>query len=379
MTKPSAVSDLLNRTRAIVETIVDGVITIDQHGLIDTVNPATEKIFGYSSEEMIGQNVSMLMPNPYRREHDGYIHNYLSTGNKKIIGIGREVRGLRKDGTLFPLELAISEMFINGQRMFTGIVRDISERKETEEKLREAEHRVHEQRVKDEFIATVSHELRTPLTSIKASLEILKSNACDGVEGQADALIEIAHKNSERLLLLINDILDISKIESEKMGYRMTSIPLQEFLESAIRDNKSYGEKYQVEFTLGEVPDGIEIYADPDRMMQVMSNLMSNAAKFSPPKSKVEIYALRDGNRTRICIKDYGYGIPQEFHARIFDKFTQADSSDRRQMSGTGLGLNISKGIVEQHNGKLSFTSNQDKGSEFFIDLFDHSQGENYE
>tara|TARA_Y100001934_G_C12045511_1_gene628193 strand:+ start:73 stop:564 length:492 start_codon:yes stop_codon:yes gene_type:complete len=163
------------------------------------------------------------------------------------------------------------------------------------------------------------------------------------------------------------------------MGYRMTSIPLQEFLESAIRDNKSYGEKYQVEFTLGEVPDGIEIYADPDRMMQVMSNLMSNAAKFSPPKSKVEIYALRDGNRTRICIKDYGYGIPQEFHARIFDKFTQADSSDRRQMSGTGLGLNISKGIVEQHNGKLSFTSHQDKGSEFFIDLFDHSQGENYE
>ncbi|MBO6754161.1 MAG: PAS domain S-box protein, partial [Spongiibacter sp.] len=114
MTKPSAVSDLLNRTRAIVETIVDGVITIDQHGLIDTVNPATEKIFGYSSEEMIGQNVSMLMPNPYRREHDGYINNYLSTGNKKIIGIGREVRGQRKDGTLFPLELAISEMFING-------------------------------------------------------------------------------------------------------------------------------------------------------------------------------------------------------------------------------------------------------------------------
>ena len=137
MNDKDAVNDLLARTKAIVDTIVDGVITISDRGLIETVNPAAENIFGYNKAQLIGKNVSMLMPSNYSQGHDGYLQNYLSTGDKKIIGIGREVTGMRLDGTTFPLELAISEMEVNGQRMFTGIVRDISERKNTEEKLRE--------------------------------------------------------------------------------------------------------------------------------------------------------------------------------------------------------------------------------------------------
>lgn len=195
--------ELLARTKAILDTIVDGVITISDRGLIETVNPAAEKIFGYKLQELAGKNVSMLMPNPYRAEHDQYLDNYLSTGEKKIIGIGREVTGLRKNGSTFPLELAISEMEVSGQRMFTGIVRDISERKETEEKLRSAMRRVHEQQIKDEFIATVSHELRTPLTSIKASLDLIIGGAIEANSDQADTLIQIAQKNSDRLLLQI--------------------------------------------------------------------------------------------------------------------------------------------------------------------------------
>ncbi|CAA0103174.1 PAS domain-containing sensor histidine kinase [Zhongshania aliphaticivorans] len=361
--------ELLARTKAILDTIVDGVITISDRGLIETVNPAAEKIFGYRLDELSGKNVSMLMPNPYRAEHDQYLNNYLSTGEKQIIGIGREVTGLRKNGSTFPLELAISEMEVNGQRMFTGIVRDISERKETEDQLRSAMRRVHEQQIKDEFIATVSHELRTPLTSIKASLELIIGGAIDKKSSQADMLINIAHKNSDRLLLLINDILDISKIESEKMQFNRQDIRVKPFLETAIFDNQAYAEKHQVKFILKQCPDSLYINVDPDRLMQVMSNLMSNAAKFSNQNSVVEISAYKVDNSVRIAVSDKGRGIPNDFQNRVFDKFTQADTSDKREMNGTGLGLHISKAIVEQHNGALSFISTPDKGSEFYIDL----------
>jgi len=361
--------ELLARTKAILDTIVDGVITISDRGLIETVNPAAEKIFGYQLNELAGKNVSMLMPNPYRSEHDQYLDNYLNTGEKKIIGIGREVTGLRKNGVTFPLELAISEMEVSGQRMFTGIVRDISERKETEEKLRSAMRRVHEQQIKDEFIATVSHELRTPLTSIKASLELIIGGAIAADSSQADMLISIAHKNSDRLLLLINDILDISKIESQKMQFKRQIISVRPFLESAIFDNQAYAEKHHVKFALTHCSENIYINADPDRLMQVMSNLMSNAAKFSKQNSIVEIKASSSNNIVRIAVCDKGRGIPVDFQSRVFDKFTQADTSDKREMSGTGLGLHISKAIVEQHKGTLSFTSEPNIGSEFYIDL----------
>ncbi len=374
MTNRDSVTDLVNRTKAIVETIVDGVITIDHRGLIDTVNPAAEKIFGYQSSELIGRNVNILMPAPYREEHDSYVHNYLRTGDKKIIGIGREVRGLRKGGQSFPIELAISEMVVNDQRMFTGVVRDISERKETEKKLRDAMRRVDEQRIKDEFIATVSHELRTPLTSIKASLEIMRAKGNEHSKERTETLLDIAYRNSERLLLLINDILDISKIESQKMNYRMQRIALKAFLKSALEVNRSYGDKHKVRFLLSNCPADRHIDVDPDRMMQVMSNLLSNAAKFSPEGGEIHVSAEPKDQRVSICVKDWGRGIPLDIQPRIFDKFTQEDSSDRRQLGGTGLGLYISQAIVKQHGGTLSFSSTPGEGSEFYIDLFDRDQ-----
>jgi len=361
--------ELFSRTKAILDTIVDGVITISDRGRIETVNPAAEKIFGYRLEELSGRNVSMLMPAPYQHEHDQYLANYLDTGEKKIIGIGREVTGRRKDGSTFPLELAISEMEVNGQRMFTGIVRDISERKETEEKLREAMRRVHEQRIKDEFIATVSHELRTPLTSIKASLELIIGHAVAEGSDQEKMLISIAHKNSDRLLLLINDILDISKIESEKMKLNLRRVPVRSFLETAISDNQAYAEKHHVKYSLLSCPKNLHIHVDPDRLMQVMSNLMSNAAKFSHQDSLIEVEAGQRGDNVRITVRDKGPGIPLDFQSRVFEKFTQADTSDKRQMSGTGLGLHISKSIVERHHGELSFKSVIGEGTEFYIDL----------
>jgi signal transduction histidine kinase len=229
--------------------------------------------------------------------------------------------------------------------------------------------RVHEQRIKDEFIATVSHELRTPLTSIKASLELIIGKAVAKGSDQEKMLITIAHKNSDRLLLLINDILDISKIESEKMKLNFRRIRLHSFLETAISDNQAYAEKHHVKFVLIDCPGNLHIYVDPDRLMQVMSNLMSNAAKFSHQNSQIEIEARRRDDGIRITVRDYGPGIPLDFQNRVFEKFTQADTSDKREMSGTGLGLHISKAIIERHHGELSFDTVVGKGTEFHVDL----------
>ncbi len=366
MSDQATYDDLLSRTRAIVDNIVDGVVTIDDQGLIETVNPSVERIFGYAQDELIGRNIAMLMPNPYRSQHDQYLANYLETGKKKVIGIGREVRGLRKDGSEFPLDLAVSEMRINGKRMFTGIVRDISERKETEAKLQQAMREVHEQKVKEEFIATVSHELRTPLTSIKAALELIE-HTNDSVPQETHLLLDIARKNSERVLLLINDILDAAKLEASEMDVSINRIPLRQFLETAINDNQTYASKYNVTFALKECPSTTYVDVDPNRMMQVMGNILSNAAKFSPAGSTVEILAREDDRQIRISIRDQGDGIPEEFHNRIFKKFSQAKTNTPQ--GGTGLGLYIAKSIVDKHNGTLSFETQNGEGTEFHIDL----------
>jgi PAS domain S-box-containing protein len=344
------------RTRAIVETVVDGIITISERGIIETVNPATQRIFGYSAEEMVGQNVKMLMPAPYHEEHDGYLSHYVKTGEKHVIGIGREVQGQRKDGSVFSLELAVSEMEVAGQRMFTGIIRDITERKQTE-------------KMKEEFISTVSHELRTPLTSIRGSLGLLIGGAVGDIPEKAVSLLDIAHKNTERLLLLINDILDMSKLESGKMDINLKEVKVRPFLEHAIEANASYATQHNVTYELGSCVDDAVIQADEDRMMQVMSNLMSNAAKFAPADSHVEISAVRHKHLIRISVTDHGCGIKKEFASQIFEKFTQQDSSDTRRVGGTGLGLNITKSIIEKHGGYISFVSEEGVGTTFYFDL----------
>jgi len=343
--------------RAIVDNIVDGLITINEKGIIQSVNPAVETIFGYKPNEVIGNNIAMLMPEPYFSEHDDYLSNYLQTGEKKIIGTGREVEGARKDGSTFPLELAISEVDVNGKRMFSGLVRDITERKRVE-------------KLKNEFISTVSHELRTPLTSIRGSLGLISGGAVGALPDKAKGMLKIASSNTERLLLLINDILDIQKIESGQMVFRFQSLDLMSFLDRALEDHAAYAEQHGVHFVLANRLDDIQIYVDKDRLMQVMANLLSNAAKFSPAGEKVEIAVARVGeSRLRISVTDYGPGIPEAFQSKLFERFTQSDASDTRQKGGTGLGLSITKAIAEKHGGSIGFVTHEGIGSTFYIDL----------
>ncbi|MTW19776.1 PAS domain S-box protein [Allochromatium palmeri] len=352
-----AIRDQAQQTQAIVDNIVDGLITIDCEGTIASANPAALRIFDYASEEVIGENVGMLMPEPQGRAHDSYMRHYLTTGVARVVGFNREMEGRRRDGTVFPIELAVSEVSCQDQPMYIGMVRDITERKRVE-------------RMKSEFVSTVSHELRTPLTSISGSLGLLLGGAMGELPATMRPLLEIAHKNSQRLNYLINDLLDMEKIAAGKMQFNMQETALMPLVEQAVSANQSYGEACGVRLELTErIAEEITVRVDSQRLQQVLANFLSNAAKFSPEGGTVEVGVRRRGTNARIWVRDHGPGIPREFHSRIFEKFSQADASDSRQRGGTGLGLAITKELMARMGGAVGFESVFGEGATFWAEL----------
>lgn len=237
-----------------------------------------------------------------------------------------------------------------------GFIWDITERKNMEQ-------------MKDEFVSTVSHELRTPLTSISGALKLMVSGALGEMPEKSRTMLDIAYKNSQRLTLLINDLLDMEKLLAGKMAFNLHKQPLHTLLEQTVYENRAYGDQYQVSFQLAPVADTLQVMVDEQRFLQVMSNLLSNAAKFSPPGNRVDIRTAAEDGNVRISVVDYGSGIPLEFQHRLFQKFSQADASDSRQKGGTGLGLAITKELLENMNGKISVESQPGLGSCFTISL----------
>ncbi len=344
------------RVRAIVDNVLDGIIIIDEQGRIETINPAVGQIFGYADTELVSENVRMLMPEPNRSNHDSYLSHYRESGEKHIIGAIRELEAQRRDGSTFPIELGVTELVMSGDRVFVGIVRDITERKEID-------------RMKSEFVSTVSHELRTPLTSIMGSLGLISGGALGEMPGKAKDLIGLAHKNTERLINLVNDILDMEKLQSGRMNFDFRPLDLSRLVRDSLETNKGFADRHGVEFKVtGDWP-AVTVRGDSDRLAQVLSNLLSNAAKFSGDGDVVEVSLVRRGGMARVSVKDKGPGISQEFRQRIFDRFAQENTSDDRHKSGTGLGLNISKAIVEHHQGSIDFDTEAGVGSSFFFDL----------
>ena len=346
------------RLQAIVESAGDAIITIDEKSCIKTFNPAAARIFGYSAESLTGQHASQLIAQAYHARIGIYMRELLAHGLKPETQSRMEVMGQRADGTAFEAEMVVSQIQVEGQREFIGIVRDISEGKKIE-------------RMKNEFVSTVSHELRTPLTSIQGSLGLLIGGAVGEIPAPARQLLGIAHNNCERLVRLINDILDVEKIESGHIHFNMGLYALMPLVHQAIEATQPFAMQFQVKFRL-QLPDSedsLYVLADPDRLVQVIVNLLSNAAKFSLVGGTVDVIIKPQGALIRLSVIDRGCGISQEFRGRIFQKFAQADASDSRQKTGTGLGLSISKAIVEKLGGRIDFESQAGLGSKFFVDL----------
>lgn len=338
----SLLKEQARQTQAILDHMVDGVLTIDVSGVVTFFSPGAERIFGYAAAEVQGKHVSLLMPG-----RDAEV---------PILGAGREIEGQRKDGSLFPLEVAVSEVELRGQSVFVGVLRDISERKRVE-------------RMKSEFVSTVSHELRTPLTSIKGALGLLSGSQIGEVPLQVRNMLDIAYRNSQRLSFLIDDLLDMEKLVAGKMHFDMQIQPLRPLVEQALEANRAYGSGRGVELTLAEPAGDAMVMVDSQRLLQVLSNLLSNAIKYSPEHGTVEVGIQARDTLVRVTVADRGPGVPAEFRERIFQKFAQADSSDARRKGGTGLGLAITRELVERMGGQVGFDSVEGSGAVFHFEL----------
>ena len=353
--KTRELADSEEKIRSVFDNSVDGILTINEAGLIDSYNPACEAIFGHTAEEAIGQNVKILMPEPYSSEHDKYVGRYVRTGERHILGETLEVSARRKDGSVFPIEISVSELRSNNQRLFSSVVRDISERKQIEI-------------LKDEFISTVNHEIRTPLTAIQGSLGLLRHKLADQLDEKGEKLLNMSYENCENLAFLINDILDIEKMAAGKMEYQIEDADLCALVAHTVERQDAYAEKYGVKFVVRMDVEAVHVQIDQSRFNQALVNLLSNAAKFSPEGGSVEVtVSMRNEDEVAVSVKDYGPGIPESFHEKIFEKFAQVDSSATRAKGGTGLGLAITKTIIEELNGSIEFKTEVGKGTTFTI------------
>ena len=346
------------RLQAIVETAGDAIITFDESSRIESFNPAAIRNFGHSAQTIIGQHVSKLVASEDREKIGLYIRTLVQRNSDSNRPDRVELLGLRSDGTTFEAEVVVSTMLVGNKREFTGIVRDVSKEKKVN-------------KLKNEFVSTVSHELRTPLTSIRGSLGLLIGGAMGELAPGSRQLLDIAYNNCERLIRLINDILDIEKIESGQIHFKPAVHSLVGLVQQAIESTQSFANEFQVNFTLQAPASDVllEVLVDPDRLIQVVVNFLSNAAKFSPAGSTVEVVVTKHVDIVRVAVKDRGPGIPDEFRDHIFGKFAQADGSNTRHKAGTGLGLHISKAIVEKLGGTIGFRSTLGGGSEFFFEL----------
>ncbi|MBM2292118.1 PAS domain S-box protein [Sulfitobacter pseudonitzschiae] len=347
------IRELAEHTETVLDNIVDGIITIDLQGEILSFNAAAETIFGYHESEVVGQHFSVLLQGGKTPHLAGLIEEY-RTMNPSERRVAREIQGRRKSGADFPLEFAFAEIRRDGQKVFVGIARDITERKRVE-------------RMTKEFISTINHELRTPLTSIQGSLKLIDSGMIGALPDKVKKMVSVSLRNSDRLRSLIDDMLDIDRMLSGKMRFDMGTHALQPLLEQVISDNQGYAGNHGIGLVLASAVPDVQISVDKGRFVQIMSNFISNAIKFSAPDGKVTVDVVGTGTDVTVHVIDEGCGIPEALHEQIFEQFFRVDSSDSSSIGGTGLGLSIAKALAEQMNATVGLSSVVGEGSDFWI------------
>ncbi|MFN7138598.1 MAG: sensor histidine kinase [Limisphaerales bacterium] len=383
-THDTALRDSEERMRAILDTAVEGIITIDARGIVELMNPAAEKIFGYTAADVIGKNVSMLMPSPYREEHDTYMDNYNRTGHRKIIGIGREVVGQRKDGSVFPMDLAVSEVRLANKRLFTGFVRDITERKKAEAQLAELAQTLAEKNKELETIVYVaSHDLRSPLVNIQGFSKEL-ARACEKVRNTLASTNDPNVAKSELKFILEEDVPEaiefiqagVSKIDALLAGFlrfsrlgraalKIERLDMNSMLQSIAQSMEFQMKEAGATLRIGQLP---ECMGDSTQINQVFSNLLENALKYRHPNRPglIEVTGTVEDNRTIYSVRDNGIGIAPEHQGKVFEIFHRLNPNTSE---GEGLGLTIAQRILERQNGKIWMESHPGEGTTFFVSL----------
>ncbi len=406
--------------KSIVETAIDGIFLIDTEGTILMVNSAALKLFGYDHDEIIGKNITILMPSPHRELHSGYVHNYLSTGIKKIIGIGREIEGLHKTGKLFPARLAVSEIILNQKHFFTGIIHDLSDVKTIENQLiqlnQELEGLVNDRTVdlqyainrlldtnqllnqaidkhkaseaalmiiqeelkkslekeqelgllKSRFMSMASHEFKTPLSSILSSAGLITRYEEPDQAADRNRHVEKIKSSVNHLNNILSDFLSVNRLEEGKFQPLISQFPLDSLLSELKSEMEGLLKKGQKLFWQLDSGD-IVLTTDKSMLRNILYNLLSNAIKYSGENKTINCYVVQKGDNLYLEIKDEGMGIPPEDQKYIGTRFFRA--SNAMNIKGTGLGLAIVHSYLHFLNGSLSFTSHAGLGTTFTVTI----------
>jgi len=382
---------------AIIENAIDGIITIDTRGHIESVNPAALKLFGYDLEEVVGKNINVLMPEPDKSAHDGYLQRYQHTGEKRIIGIGREVRGLRKDGSTFPFRLAVSEVQYQERKIYTGFIHDLSKEKEAEERLRdyaaELEELVEERtrslrktvvalreakeevslsllkekelnQMKSRFVSMASHEFRTPLSSVQLSASLIEKYAQPFDNKNIQKHVGKIKNAVGNLTTILNDFLSLERLEAGNVAPSFSTFDLVKFCEEITEEMQMIAKQDQ---NIIYQHTGLQsvITLDQNLLRNCMINLISNAIKYSGENTFIEFNTEISDGQCIVTVKDNGIGIPETDQVHLFEPFFRAHNTGT--IPGTGLGLNIVRRYASLMNGDVHFESTINQGTTFIL------------
>jgi len=390
--------------KAIIETAIDGIITIDERGKVETINPAACDLFQYSPAEVIGKNVSVLMPAPYRENHDGYLARYQRTHDPHIIGIGREVIGLRKDGSTFPFRLAVSEVQFLGRKVYAGFIHDLTREKSAEEKLRDyatrleelVEQRTHSlqetvlalQEAKEEvsislekekelgqlksrFVSMASHEFRTPLSAIQLSAVLIEKYSAGQENANIAKHIAKIKAAISNLTSILNDFLSLEKLETGKVEPVYIDFDIVKFGEEITEEMQLVAKQKQL-IVYQHTGAESNVRMDQALLKNCILNLIGNAIKYSGENTFIEFNTEISKKYLTISIKDNGIGIPEDDQKHLFEAFFRAHNTGN--IPGTGLGLNIVTRYTNLMNGKITFKSDINKGTLFILSFPNHHE-----